>query len=193
MLKKITFNSPVVLTFAALSLLSLLLGALTGGSTTNRFFCVYRAPFDDILTYFRFFTHVFGHSGYAHFMGNMVLLLVLGPQLEERFGSIVLTMMIAVTALVSGLISFIFTPKTMLLGASGIVFMMIILSSFTGDKKGTLPLTMVLVFFLYIGGEVVDGIFKSDNISRLTHIVGGICGGFFGYLFSGGKYTTLRE
>jgi len=187
MLNRITYNSPVVLTFVALSLLSLILGAVTSGVTTNKFFCVYRAPLGDYLTYFRFFAHVFGHSGYAHFMGNMVLLLVLGPQLEERFGSIALTVMITVTALVSGLINFIFFPNTMLLGASGIVFMMIILSSFTGDKKGTLPLTMILVFVLYIGGEVVKGVLESDNISRLTHIIGGICGGFFGYHLSGRK------
>ena len=183
MLKKITYNSPVVLTFAAVSLLSLILGAVTGGATTNKLFCVYRAPFGDPLTYLRFFSHVFGHADYGHFMGNMLMLFVLGPQLEERFGSRALIAMIAATALVSGLISFVFIPR--LLGASGIVFMMIVLSSFTGDTKGTLPLTMILVFVLYIGGEVVKGVFESDNISRLTHIVGGICGGFFGYRFSG--------
>ena len=93
--------------------------------------------------------------------------------------------MIAATALISGLINFIFFPNQALLGASGIVFMMIVLSSFTGYKKGALPLTMILVFVLYIGGEIVRGVLESDNISQLTHIVGGICGGFFGYLFSG--------
>jgi membrane associated rhomboid family serine protease len=185
MLKKIEYNSPVVLTFAALSLLSLALGAVTGGVVTNRLFCVYRAPLDDFLTYFRFFSHVLGHSDYRHFIGNMLLLLVLGPQLEERFGSRVLFAMIASTALVSGLINFIFFPNQALLGASGIVFMMIVLSSFTGYKKGALPLTMILVFVLYIGGEIVRGVLESDNISQLTHIVGGICGGFFGYLLSG--------
>ena len=185
MLKKIKYNSPVVLTFAVLSLLSLVLGAVTGGVATNKLFCVYRAPLGEPLTYFRFFSHVLGHSDYRHFIGNMLLLLVLGPQLEERFGSRVLFAMIASTALVSGLINFIFFPNQALLGASGIVFMMIVLSSFTGYKKGALPLTMILVFVLYIGGEIVRGVLESDNISQLTHIVGGICGGFFGYLFSG--------
>jgi len=187
MRKKIEYNSPVVLTFAALSLLSLGLGTVTGGVATNKLFCVYRAPLNDLLTYLRFFSHVLGHVDYGHFISNMLLLLVLGPQLEERFGSRALLAMIASTALVSGLINFIFFPNQALLGASGIVFMMIVLSSFTGYKKeGTLPLTMILVFVLYIGGEIVKGVLGSDNISQLTHVVGGICGGFFGYFFSGG-------
>ena len=111
MLKKIEYNSPVVLTFAALSLFSLALGAATGGVTTSKLFCVYRAPLDDPLTYFRFFSHVLGHSNYGHFISNMLLLLVLGPQLEERFGPRALLTMIASTALVSGLINFIFFPN----------------------------------------------------------------------------------
>ena len=65
--------------------------------------------------------------------------------------------------------------------------MMIIMSSFTGFKKGTLPLTMILVFILYIGGEVVDGIAIKDNVSQLTHIIGGICGGVFGYMLTAGR------
>ena len=77
----IRFNSPAVLTFALLSLLTLLLDSLTGGRTTMQFFSVYRSSLADPLTYIRFFGHVLGHSGYAHYMGNMLLLLLVGPAL----------------------------------------------------------------------------------------------------------------
>jgi len=190
MLKRITYNSPIVLTFAALSLLSLVLGGLSGGAVTQLLFCVYRAPLTDPLTYPRFFLHVLGHSGYSHYMGNMLLLLVIGPQLEERFGSSSLLSAIFATAFVSGLVQFVLFPHAALLGASGIVFMMIIMSTFLVHKKGTLPLTMLLVFVLYIGGEVFRGISQSDNISQLSHILGGICGGVFGHvltLYAGGN------
>ena len=181
MLKKIKYNSPVVLTFAALSLISLILGGVSGSATTQILFCVYRAPLTDPLTYLRFFLHVLGHSNFSHYISNMLLLLVIGPQLEERFGpSPILTAVIG-TALVSGLVQFIFFPNAALLGASGIVFMMIIMSTFLVYRKGTLPLTMILVFILYIGGEVVKGITQNDSISQLTHIIGGVCGGVFGY------------
>jgi membrane associated rhomboid family serine protease len=93
----IRFNSPVVLCFALLSLLALLLGDVTGGAATTRFFCVYRSSLADPLTYLRLFTHVLGHAGYSHYMGNMLLLLLVGPPLEEKYGSRTLLLTIAVT------------------------------------------------------------------------------------------------
>ena len=182
--KKISYNSPAVLTFAGLSLLALILGKITGDITTVKLFSVYRASLTDPLTYPRFFLHVLGHASYSHFIGNILLVLVLGPQLEERYGSAPLIEAMAGTALVSGLVQFIFFPGTALLGASGIVFMMIIMSSITGARKGTVPLTMILVFILYIGGEIMDGLFTKDNISQITHIIGGICGAVFGLLLT---------
>ena len=104
----IRFNAPVVLLFALLSLLVLLLDGWTGGVSTTRFFCVYRSSLADPLTYVRFFGHVLGHSGYSHYMNNMLLLLLVGPGLEEKYGSRNLLMTILVTALVTGLVQFIF-------------------------------------------------------------------------------------
>ena len=177
----IRLNSPVVLCFALLSLLALLLGDVTGGAATTRFVCVYRSSLADPLTYLRLFTHVLGHAGYSHYLGNMLLLLLVGPPLEEKYGSRTLLLTIAVTALVTGLVQFIFFPQTALLGASGVVFMMIVLSSFTEMKKGGIPITLILVVVFYLGGELVDGLKNTDNISQLTHIVGGVCGMVFGF------------
>ena len=178
---RIQYNSPVVLSFALLSLLALLLGQLTGGWTTRALFCVYRAPLTDPLTYVRMVGHVLGHSGYAHYMGNMTLLLVIGPPLEEKYGSRRLLGCILFTALASGLVQFIFFPGTALLGASGIVFMMIVLSSLAGMREGTIPLTLILVVLIYLGGEIVDAVTVRDNVSQLTHILGGLCGAGLGF------------
>ena len=176
----IRFNAPVVLSFAIISLLVLVLDSVTGGASTARLFCVYRAPLTDPLTYVRFFTHVLGHSGYSHYMGNMLLLLLVGPPLEEKYGSRSLFWAIFLTALVSGLVQWLFFPGTALLGASGIVFMMIVMSSLAGMKDGYIPITLILVLVLYLGGEIVDGVVLSDNVSQLTHIIGGICGAVMG-------------
>jgi membrane associated rhomboid family serine protease len=188
MLKRIKYNSPVVLTFAALSIISLFLGGVTDDVTTYKLFCVYRAPLSDPLTYLRFFLHVLGHASYSHYISNMLLLLVVGPQLEERFGSKSLVAVIIATALVSGIVQYVFFPNTALLGASGIVFMTITMSSFIGYRRGTLPLTMILVFILYIGGEIVKGATSSDDVSQISHIIGGVCGGVFGYFMASRKH-----
>ena len=117
----IRFNAPVILTFALLSLLALLLGNWTGGTATTQFFSVYRSSLADPLTYVRFFGHVLGHTGYEHYMGNMLLLLLVGPGLEEKYGSGTMVWMIALTALVTGLVHFIFFPHSALLGADRVL------------------------------------------------------------------------
>ena len=181
----IRFNAPVILSFALLSLAALVLGSITDGYTTAAFFSVYRSSLADPLTYVRFFGHVLGHSGYSHYMGNMLLLLLVGPALEEKYGGGRLTLAIALTALITGLVHFIFFPSTALLGASGVVFMMIVLSSFTEMKKGGIPITLILVVILYLGQELLAGLSGVDNVSQLTHIVGGVCGIIFGFSFKG--------
>lgn len=183
----IRYNSPVVLTFALLSLLALVLGWVTHGASTSLLFCVYRAPLTDPLTYVRLFCHVLGHSGYAHYIGNMLLLLVVGPPLEEKYGSRDLLLAILFTALISGLVQMFFFPGSALLGASGIVFMMIALSSLSGTRGGGIPLTLILVLALYLGREVFNAVTQQDSISQLTHIIGGLCGALIGFALEGGR------
>ncbi|MCI8699119.1 MAG: rhomboid family intramembrane serine protease [Oscillospiraceae bacterium] len=181
---KISYNAPAALTFALISLLALVADHFTGGWANAQLFSVYRCSLADPLAWFRFFGHVLGHSGYTHYIGNMVLILVLGPNLEDRFGSWNVLWAILFTALVSGVVQFLFFPGTALLGASGIVFMMILLSSFGGVRNGTIPTTLIFVAVFYLGGELWDAIFINDNISQLTHIVGGLCGTVLGFALS---------
>ena len=183
----IRFNAPVILTFALLSLLALLLGNWTNGAATHQYFSVYRSSLSDPLTYVRFIGHVLGHADYEHYMGNMLLLLLVGPGLEEKYGSGTMVWMILVTALVTGLVHFVCFPGSALLGASGVVFMMIVLSSFTAMRRGEIPVTLILVVIFYLGGEIMDGLFKKDNISQITHIVGGLCGLIFGFTVRRGR------
>ena len=178
---RIQFNAPVVLAFAGLSLAALILGYLTGGATNRLLFSVYRSSLADPLTYLRLVTHVLGHSGYEHYIGNMLMILVIGPAMEEKYGSVELLRAILITAVISGLVQMIFFPHTALLGASGIVFMLIVMSSLAGMREGKIPLTLILVLIFYLGGEVVDGLFRRDNISHLSHILGGLSGAVIGY------------
>ncbi|WP_083258745.1 rhomboid family intramembrane serine protease [Cellulosilyticum sp. I15G10I2] len=180
-LGKFQYNSPVTLTFAFVSLLVLLLGDMTGRLSTNLLFCVYRSSWTDPLTYFRLFSHSLGHADWNHYASNMVLFLVLGPMLEEKYKSKALLIMIAVTTLVSGLFYIILYPSNVLLGASGIVFMMIVLASVGGMKEGKIPLTLILVLIIYLGGELLS-IGAQDGIARGAHILGGVCGVGFGLM-----------
>ncbi len=181
---KIVFNAPVTLTFVLISFIATLLNEVTDGTSTTMFFMTYHSSLTNPLTYLRFFTHVFGHGSWEHLIGNMTYLLLLGPMLEEKYGSADLTEVIAVTALVTGLINYIFFPNVALCGASGVVFALILLSSIVGVRQKEIPLTFILVAVIFLGQQVYEGITLQDNISNMAHIVGGITGSVFGYILN---------
>lgn len=176
----IDYNAPVTLTFSLICLLVLVAHYYTGGVSTRYLFMTYRGSFFNPLTYLRLITYVFGHAGFEHFIGNIMYVLILGPMIEEKYGSVKLIRMILITAVIGGIANMILFPNIALCGASGIVFMMIVLASATSFESGQIPLTMILVLIIYLGGEISDAITANDNISQLAHIAGGICGAVFG-------------
>lgn len=178
---KISINSPVVLGFSAICLIALVLSIATKGMTTKLIFMTYHSSLTNPLTYLRFFTHVFGHSGVEHFMGNITYILLLGPLLEEKYGSKLLIQSIVITAFITGIVNYILFPNIALCGASGVVFTFILLSSFTGFKDREIPLTFILVAAIFLGQQVYEGIMLKDNISNLSHVLGGVVGSVMGY------------
>lgn len=182
--KKIRFNSPVILLFVFICFGALMLNYLTAGTSNHLLFSVYRSSPLNPLTYVRMIGHVFGHADWAHFSGNIIMILLIGPLLEEKYGKWNLSVIMIATAVITGVIQIVLFPNTGLLGASGVVFAFIILSSMTDMKRGEIPLTFILISVIYIGGQIYQGIFVSDNVSNLTHIAGGIIGGTFGYLIN---------
>ena len=177
----------MILTFFLLSLAVFFLGQWTNGWTTMHLFCVYRSSLTDWLTYPRFFLHVLGHPDFAAYCSNIVILLVVGPMAEERFGGKRILLAIALTALVTGLVLWFFFPNGALMGASGVVFMLIVLASFAGMRTGTIPLTLILVLIFYLGGEIFLAVTGSAGLAQLTHIAGGVLGMIFGFTWSRGK------
>ena len=178
---KITFNAPVVLSLAAISFVATLLNYVTGGASGRVLFMTYHSPLSFPMTWIRAFTHIFGHADWTHLIGNMSYLLLLGPMLEEKYSSQTLAGVIAVTAVVTSVVNYIFFPGIALCGASGVVFAFILLSSFTEFREGEIPVTFILVAVFFLGQQIYDGITVRDNISNMAHIVGGIIGGLLGY------------
>lgn len=137
---RIVFNSPVILGFVLICFLVTLLNEHTGGRSNQLLFVTYHSSFKDPLTYVRFFTHVFGHSGWDHFLGNMTYILLLGPMLEEKYSSKNILKVFLITALVTALINYIFFPGVGLCGASGIAFAFIVMTSLPDSAAETFRL-----------------------------------------------------
>lgn len=189
---RITFNSPVILCFTALCFIATLLNYLTGGVSNSVIFMTYHSPLTDPLTYVRFVTHVFGHGDWAHFVGNASYLLLLGPAIEEKYKPLRVFEVIVITAVITGVVNYVVFPGVALCGASGIVFAFILMTSFTGFKEGEIPITFILVAVIFIGQQVYEGITIQDNVSNISHIIGGVIGGVAGYLLNK-KNDTKRD
>ena len=179
---RITFNSPVILSFVGVCLLALILDKITGGISPLKLFSVYRSSFLNPLTYVRLIGHIFGHAGWSHFINNIMMILILGPMLEEKYGSKDILLVILITAVVTGAFHMIFSPFTRLLGASGVVFAFILLSSLTSFDDGGIPVTFILVAVIYIGEQIYQLIAITSNVSNITHIIGGAVGATFGFV-----------
>lgn len=178
---KISFNAPVVLCFVGICFVATLLNYITSGASNELMFMTYHSSLSSPMTYVRFITHVFGHANWEHFIGNMSYILLLGPMLEEKYSSKALLEIIAITAVITGLVNYVFFWNVALCGASGVVFAFMLLSSFTSFKEGEIPLTFILVALFFIGQQVFQGIFVVDNVSNISHIIGGIIGAIIGY------------
>jgi rhomboid protease GluP len=185
---RITYNAPVVLTFALLALLVWLIPGsfsdphLDSGSI-KLWFVAYPKLGDPYgaRSYVGLITHILGHANWEHLLGNFMLILLLGPILEERHGSVTLLVMILITALVTGIAN-IALSSHVLLGASGVVFMMILLASTANIRQGEIPLTFIAVALIYLGGELYRAFRADDGISHMAHLVGGMAGAAFGFL-----------
>ncbi len=181
---QVKYNSPVILTFVIISTIALVLSTITNGVSNYYLFSVYRTSYKDLLGFIRIFSHVLGHSGFQHYYGNMIFILLLGPILEEKYGTKNMLMLILITAFVTGVYNIIFNPNVILLGASGIVYMLMILVSIVNIEHRKIPLTLILVFTIFLGKEVFLSIIINDDVARFAHILGGMCGGCLGYILN---------
>jgi membrane associated rhomboid family serine protease len=186
---RLHYNAPVVLTFSLLALAILALDAWLWGALTESFF-VTAPPFSffDPLDYVRLVSHTLGHVDLEHLFSNLALLLLLGPILEERYGSEAMLKMILLTGLFVGTLNAIIS-RGGLLGASSIVFMMITLISIVDLRRGSIPISFVLVAIVFVGNEIINA-FGPDDISQAGHIAGALLGALFGFALSDGEESS---
>lgn len=180
---KFDYNSPVILTYFFICLIILLIDKLCKGKFSATFFTTYKN--DSLLnplTYFKLVSHSLGHADWDHLYSNFIKILLIGPLIEEKYGSINLLIAMIITSLIIGIINKLF-GKGGILGASGVAYMLILLSSFVNMENGKIPITLTLIILFFVVDEVIK-LFrrKKDGVSHLGHITGAICGVVFGIL-----------
>ncbi len=179
--KYFSYNSVVILSFFFICFILLILDYMFRHKISN-FLALRRGSIFNPMTYIRFISNSLVSKDWSHFRNNFLYILLLGPMLEEKYGSLVLLEMMLITSVASSIMVLIFSDRGGL-GASDITFMMIVLSSIVNIQSGKIPITLILIILFYVIDEVgKELLHKNDNISHLAHIVGAICGFVFGYI-----------
>ena len=180
---ELDYNSPVILTYLFLSLGACLLNGITGGRSNKLLFTNYRSSLLNPFTYVRMVTHCIGHLNIDHLIHNFLFILLIGPMIEEKYGSIPLIIMFVITSIVIALFNMIFNDYV-ITGASGNVYMLIVLSSFSNITEGKIPLTLILILIFYIASEVRKSIVEGNKkVYHDGHLIGAIMGIVFGFYF----------
>jgi len=181
---QLRYNAPVTFSFSLSCILVMLLDQYVFPGLVGSYLTAPGADFNPSLPshYFSVLLYVFGHESWTHLWNNFLFLLLLGPILEEKYAPKPLLLMMLTTTLVTGVFN-ILMKQPPLVGASSLVFMMIMLVSFARTKGGDIPVSFILIFVLFLLAELTRGAQNANpSVSNLAHVIGGVCGTIFGFL-----------
>lgn len=155
---------------------------LSGGSImefSNEILVIMGAKVDSLIDagqYYRLITPMFLHAGLIHIAFNMYALYCIGPLAEKVYGRINYIGIYFFSGLISTLASYIFSPSSISVGASGAIFglfgAILIFALRERDRIGkNLMLNMIFVIAI----NLLFG-FRMPNIDNSAHL-GGLVGG----------------
>lgn len=209
---RVTYDAPVTLSFIFVTAIIFLLDQFVfkGNISRKALICMGTSRgnifnYTDPLSYVRIFAHVFHANTWINMISNATFLLLLGPVLEERYGSLVIGLTIFLSTLVSGVLAT-FSP-TPVSGPAGIIFLFILLSTISSFEKRNLSLSSILLFILYSAFVFTQGyerniatipgnkiiIFFKANIPSFMALISGITGSIAGFLTAPKAQKTAKS
>jgi membrane associated rhomboid family serine protease len=197
-IQSIDIDAPFSLTFSFLCVIVHLLSSVFGSSFATLYFGIPSLSifnFLSPLSYFRMISQIFGHSSWQHLSGNLVNILLVGPSCEREYGCYNIFVIVLLTAVSSSLSHIFFGPRNSIqLGASGVVFMFILLSSLIETKSHRIPLTFICQVGIWCSHELISNFMSQEGgggISHLAHLTGALVGAFAGYYFQQQKERNV--
>ena len=131
-----------------------------------------------------FLLSIFGHSSGEHLYNNMFFIAVFGSLYELYTSDEYFVLTFLVSGLFANLSAFIFFTDSFIIGASGgamgvLAALAIYKPRSVGLGFGTpLPMWAILILYLFID---LTGLTTDTNIANEAHLMGMLCGFYFGY------------
>ena len=150
--------------------------------------------------YWQFLTYMFTHATVSHFIFNMLSLYIFGTAVERRVGSREFLLYYLLTGVLSGLASYamfyVANTNTVLLGASGAIYALLMLFSVLYPRSviyvfGLIPVQAPLLIILYFIIELISGLTAHDGVAHMTHLSGLVFGLL--YIIIRMRMNPLRE
>jgi membrane associated rhomboid family serine protease len=173
-LKLVSFESTFTIILILVSFIGITLSTTILPGFNETFFCAHGHKID-----LGIITHIFGHSSWKHFLNNVVFIAMIGPSVEDKYGTVYLMFMTLITSLITGICTSIVGCNSY--GMSTIVYMYVILNTFQSDKGG-IPFTSIILLLAYVLPEVIKVFSANDLIGHREHVLGAICGLLFGII-----------
>ena len=186
---KFNYDAPVTLTFTLLSILLFLIDIIFLECNLNT--SLFRTPaiggefqfnFKSISSYLKLFLYVFGWRSTISFFSELVVILLLGARMEERYGSLVIGLMILINTIFTSVLTAC-CCKQPFSGTDSIVFMLILLDMLFHISKKTISLSSALATGLFIVCLFVVPN-QNDIVGVLIVLAGGLCGSLFAFMAS---------
>jgi len=187
---KVNLDAPVSITFVVLSVVlfllstyvikdkagGLLLASATKAGGDNPFIA------SSVASYLRTILYVLGGTGIIPVLYNLTFILLLGPSLEEHYGSVLIGVCYFITAVFAGVLNACFC-KTSLQGCACLVMMVIFLNALMNIYKQKLPVSSFLVLIISIVIITLSG--KDSGVAVIfINIVAGLCSALIAFIVS---------
>lgn len=149
---RFTFDSPVTIVLAVVSAVLLVLDTFVFKGIMDFLTCPASKAFGTAsafnfaspLDYLKIILHIFGSAGWTSFFTGVLLLLAFGPVLEERYGSVMVSLMLVTAAVVNGVLTACLSAVPSV-GLESLVFTMLFLTLINAFTKKVFPLSSVLI------------------------------------------------
>ncbi|MBQ7265170.1 MAG: rhomboid family intramembrane serine protease [Firmicutes bacterium] len=144
--------------------------------------------------YYRFFTHMFLHSGATHFFANMISLYIIGSRAEKVFGRVKYILFYIVTGVLASFVSLAFgTENTVSVGASGAICGLLgLITGYSIKTKRSIAgidfITLIIMAVVSVGSGMLQ-----ENIDNFAHVGGLFFGFLLGFLFTKGEGYIDRD
>lgn len=196
---KLSFEpfAPVIISLVGLSLLFCILKFF---SHTPSFAVYFSAPscpgtktafnYQNPIEYLRFFLHIFGSRTFTDACVTFLILLLLGIQVEQQFGSLFTFIIVVVSTIVTAVVNACFI-KSPCSGLECIVWCIFLLTAFPPENRKNLSVPLLFALSI-LAVKDINLIINEKDFTMISEIAGGFCGSLVSLAVSSPKSRSKK-